>query len=297
MIKGIIYLTSLLLLLTGCQHPKLVSAKDVQVDGEQVQLILSDLSEHYCPTVREYITTFEYLKTKKNYYTHAWAQSVAHKVSKGCKGAALRFIKVFELMVKSDTYVGDSAKIAIQAAVAGDEATNSYIEVFQKSFLKNYLDLDLDTSIKLARGLSFDYKGDVKFAKNDFSKLVKFCVSQNALDLSKPVCAKLSYRISLYGQDTPTGVYGPFMVAFNYFTTGKGPRVTTSKALSISETLVKVSPMAVYNFIKAYEYGISKTGLDLTVSEAVKFAKSMGDGSVRVPASTTKTEGSVELQK
>jgi len=280
----------LLLSLAACQHPKQMSAEEVQADGEQVQTVLDQLSAHYCPTVREYITTFEYLKTKKNYYKHDWARGVSHQVSKGCKGAALRFIKVFELMVKADAYGDDAAKIAIEASLAGEDVTNSYIEVFQKSYLKNYLDLDLDSSVKLARGLSFQYKGNAKFAKNDFAKLVKFCVGQQSLDLSKPVCAKLSYRLALYGQETPTGVYEPFMVAFNYFTKGKGPRITTAKALNISEKLIKVSPMAVYNFIKAYEYGISETGLDLPVGAAIKFAKSMGDGSVRLPSSIIKTE-------
>lgn len=287
-------------ILAACQHPKDFKAEKEANNKEAVISVMDQLESNYCPTTKEFITVYEYLKSKKGYFKPKWAMDTANDVATGCKGAAMRFIKVFELLLRAETYADDAAKLGVMAANSTDEVTESFIETFQKAYLKNYLDLDLGSSIKLARGLSFTYKGKVKNAQDDFTKLVRFCSAKNSLNLSKPVCAKLAYRVSLLGQDTPGGIYDAFYTGFDYLTSGRGPKVTVETALRVSEELVSVSPMAVYNFVKAYEYGMNKEGMGLTVTQAVKFARNLGKTSVRLPASIeepTKTESSTVPQK
>jgi hypothetical protein len=284
----------------GCQHASEFDGKEEMQNQAKPQLTATEkLENQFCSTTKEFITTYEYLKTKETYFQPKWAQKTARDVSVGCKGAAVRFIKVFELMTKADAYGQDAADLGILAANSTDEVTESFIETFQKSFLKKYLDLDLASSVKLAKGLSFKYEGKVKNAEDDFGKLVKFCTSETDLNLSKPVCAKMAYRVALYGQNTPNGIFPAFKRSFQFLTSSAGPKVTTETALKVSEKLVKVSPMAVYNFVKAYEYGMKEKGLGLQVAEAVQFATYLGEKSERLPASQLdpKNENPTDTQR
>ncbi len=229
-----------------------------------------------CESTKEFVTAFEYLKghpeiglsDNENF-------KIAKNIAKGCTGAASRFAKTFELLLKVEAGPRNSMQIAVDLANKAQEYSDTFTLVFTRCFLAEYLDLDYKTSFALAKRLSVDYAGNPKIAAKDFMRFVDFCVDDKEVGLSKPMCGVLAGRIVQRTQNFRAQVAEEFIKVYRFLTAEKGPASPTVKALEVAENVVAQGPEASDNFISAYNYAIDHDGLSFTAQKALDFAQNL----------------------
>jgi hypothetical protein len=233
-----------------------------------------------CTATREYVTTLEYLRDRKELaIPEADARKVAQETAKGCSGAARRMIRVSSMLSKAGFGSKDSLENGLAFAKSTDEATDTFVTIFQRAFLPEHLDLDLQASLSMAQSLTRGFEGDTVAVRKDFEKLVDFCASSKNLDLPKPQCGVFAARVAKLGQEWKGGIYPGFVKVFDFARSEKGVQVPTGQALKIAEKIVAAGPDSPENFISAYRYAVSKRGLGMNEKAALDFATEMGAAS------------------
>ena len=249
-----------------------ISAWAYENDEKPENRLASEVTER-CESAKEYITTVAYLRDKKELgLDEKSIRKTAERVSKGCTGAARRFVKVFELLLKAEAGPRGSLKISTDFAQKGPEFAETFLKVFTRSYLAEYLDLDYQTSFKLAKNLSVNYSGNPKIAAKDFLKLVDFCSDEKNSGLSKPTCGIIAGRVIKRSGKFHARIAEEFIKSYNFMTSEKGPAVTTVQALKFSEKLVAQGPEAVDNFISMFEFATDNDGLQLSTIQAIRYS-------------------------
>jgi hypothetical protein len=234
-----------------------------------------------CDAYREYVTAYNYLLDKKAIaFTKDQASRTAMGVAKGCDGSAARFIRVFDLLINARLTLQDAASVALETAQNGDDSAENFVEVFKAAYLEKYLDLSLQQALDLARSLS----GNGPWIRQDYAKLVQFCLSPKGLALPKPDCATLARDLTLLGEAEQTrSVSERFVELLEFLRSHKdGPQLTTHDALTITKELMAISPEAGRNFIPGYKFARDKKELGLDRAKAVGFARQLA--TLTVPA-------------
>jgi hypothetical protein len=199
--------------------------------------------------------------------------SVAKSVAKGCTGAAARFAKAFEVLLKAEAGPRSSLSLAIELANKPQEYCDTFVLVFSRAYLAEYLDLDYKTAFDLARLLASDYAGDPRIAAKDFLELVDFCTSEKEVGLSKPRCGVVIGRVVKRAETFHARVAGEFIKVFHFMTDESGPATPVVAAMAVAEDVVSQGPEAADNFITAYNYGVKDGGLRLSAMNAIEFAR------------------------
>jgi hypothetical protein len=240
-----------------------------------------------CTTAREYITTLEYLRDRKELaLPEADARKTALEASKGCTGAAQRFIRVSLVLSQAGLGSLDAVKRGLEFAKRTDQETETFMTVFRRAFARDAMDLDLRSSIRMAEDLSRDFEGDTIAVRDDFERLLDFCSGSSRLGLPKPQCGSFAARLAKQGQKWSGGISVPYIQAFEFAVSEKGPSLPTSKAIEIANQLVVAGPGSTENFIAAYKYAVAKRGLALADQAALGFALKIGletDGTSDAP--------------
>ncbi len=231
-----------------------------------------------CTSAVEYVATLEYLRggSKEYKVPEEEARKIAMDVSAGCSGAALRFIKVVQVLSKAELGARDAVRVATELSTKTDRETETFIAVFKRAYSEDSLDLDLFSSMKIARALSTEFEGDVLAVREDFEKIVDFCVNEKKLDLPPPVCAEMASRIARRGQAWSGGVSSGFLKIYEFARShADGPKISTGAALRLAEELTADGPGAADNFIQGYRYASGAKGLGLPIEQAMIFAEKM----------------------
>lgn len=228
-----------------------------------------------CRTSREYITALEYLRenSKKFGIEDSQARKLAEIVASGCTGAAQRFISTLDLLVRVEMGTNDAIDQALSLSSKTDKHAKAFREIFKRLFLKKYLDLDLITSLSVAKKLSVDFKGNVESVASDFYRLVEFCLEHKVLGLSLKQCGQLAGRVAALAERWNMEVSREFIEQYQFLKSDLG--LSISESLALAEEIVAISPHAVSNFIDGYKYASSRGGLDLPAKEALGFAKKL----------------------
>lgn len=237
-------------------------------------LISAPAAQAACDAYREYVTTYNYLLQKKALaFTKDQASRTAFAVAQGCDGAAARYIRVFDLLINAQLTLKDASSIALETAQTGDESAKNFVEVFKAAYLEKYLDLSLEQALDLARSLA----GKGPWIRQDYTKLVDFCLTKKGLALTKPDCATLARDLTLLGEPEQTrSVAERFIELLEFLRSDKdGPQLTTGDALRISKELLALSPETGRNFIPAYKFARDKDQLGLDRSKAIAFAQKL----------------------
>lgn len=233
-----------------------------------------------CKASREFITTMEYLRAQKDFaLNEKQTYDLADKVSTGCTGSSKRFIQITDLMIKAGFTSNKSMETGLQYALKDDEAFVAFITIFKSAYLESLLDLNLDQSLKIATELSESNLGDNKYAEEQFSKLVDFCIDQKTLGIPLMNCATIAARVVKSGEKFNFKIADDFIDVFNFLTNSNESNIPSFQALTISENIVKHGTLAKKSFMDGYEYAISKKGLDKTVPDAIKFGELMASRS------------------
>ncbi|MBX7231395.1 MAG: hypothetical protein K1X29_04845 [Bdellovibrionales bacterium] len=240
-----------------------------------------------CQTAREFITTQNYLSEKKELsLSPEKITEISHEVSTGCTGAAKRFIRVFQSLTKVELSGADSLKLALSIAKKDDNYADSFLGVFQHSYLRDHLDLDLQTSVQMATDLSLSFKGNVKLALKDFSELSQFCLSQNGLNLPIKNCASLAHKVTLSGELYAESMANVFKDTFEFLTNESTLKMPLIEAISWAQKIVAMGPKASQNFILAYRYAIKQNGMSYSSGKALQFASLLASRTYPITGST-----------
>ena len=165
---------------------------------EALKLLSND---DQCLSTREYITTYKFLKEKKEYgLKEEELQKAADQVSQGCSGASQRFINVLKTLVKLGVDTRSSMEYALNFIHKTDAYTEVFVEVFKLSYDPVYLNLDALTSLKMSLRLSKDYKGNLENSLSDFKELVDFCLDDDSMKLSVTQCGSTAAEITALGE-------------------------------------------------------------------------------------------------
>lgn len=234
------------------------------------------ISETGCTTSREFITALEFLKKNQEIkLPEDQLRNTALAVSRGCTGAAQRFIRVSQLLAGAGLSGKDALQAGLEFASRTDRETETFIAIFQKGFLAEHLDLSVGASLSLARSLSTEFEGDVLAVRDDFETLLDYCIQAQHLDLPRPQCAQFASELARKGQNWSGGLARPFIDLFEFMRSDKGPQLATGDALRLSKTLIEQGPDGPSNFIQGFRYASSNKGLALTRSEAIAFAQDL----------------------
>ena len=279
--KLLLLLTINLLFTLGCSSkPKTwVSTKNSPVQSP-------------CYSSREFITTVEYLRQRQQELalTEKQIRNIADTVSQGCSRAAQRFARAFDVMTRAQVASNSGLQLALQLSKLPDEYTHAFLEIFKLSFLKQNLDLDLHTSLKIAVSLSTDYAGKPHHAHKDFLKLTKFCTQNQSTQLPLNTCARLARRIVKHNENYSEEIADAFIKVFTFAKDQQSLNLNTRDALKLAQQVSRHSAQAADNFIAAYSYGTSEKGLGLQAQQALKFSKVLVERTLPAPQRSVASE-------
>lgn len=231
----------------------------------------------YCPSAKEFITTREYLSAHPELgLSEAEILDTSRKVAAGCAGAAARFTKAFLVLSKTEGGSRGSLRVAVELSQKTENYTNAFLEIFKKSYLAEFLDLDYSTSLQMARSLSVEFAGEPERAQKDFIDLVAFCTDEKFLALSKPICGKIAGRVVKKTETFDKAIASEFVSLFEFIISEKGPTPDLVKALEVTEQVISIGPEAPENFKVAYRYAIQESGLAYTAKDSLSFAMEIG---------------------
>lgn len=254
--------------------------------------LLSHASKHRpidqikeCFSAKEFITVHQYLKYQKKLGVNKNKLSkIALGVSRGCGGAAYRFIKVFDILSKVELPGDKILKIANKFTYSSNYAADAFVNIFKQNYLEAYLDQNINFSADIALALTASYSGNVKDAVYDFNKLISFCISSRHLDMPRKKCAQLIREVTLNGVKTQSKVSNTFIGIFLFLTKNKnGPQLTTFKAIEIAKAMSGHGKLAEQNFIHGYKFAKSEKGLNFSIKKSLKLAKKIAEQSTVFP--------------
>lgn len=237
----------------------------------------------HCDPIKEYKEALNFFRTEKTEVNPSEARSreMAQKISLGCKGAAKRFVKVFLLLKKSGVDHSRALVYSIEFANSDDDTVENFFELFKKTYLGEYYDLDYSSALKLSFELSKKYKGNRKQAREDFLELSKFCLSKEGLNLPVTQCADISISLARLSQFFPDGIRNDFYKLYKALREDRRFGVNVLTAMRIIKEVLPYGPTATQTFLQSYEFAIDPKGLASGGMAAVKFAVSMAKSAVK----------------
>lgn len=236
-----------------------------------------------CPAYKEFVTAYNYLQDQRALQLKTdEAELIAKNVSQGCDGAAKRFIATTDLMLKAQLAGWDAVKLGQEMAVTSDEVAEAFNSIFKTAYLKSYLDLDLRSSLAMARSLSVEFEGNLSQAKKDFKELVSFCVSKENLSLPRPQCGILAAKLAKTSERSEKLSSAESYIELFRFLTDEpqGPRLPAFSARQLAQEVILFSPHAAENFIEGYRFAATRN--QKTRKQQVEFAKTIARNTVKL---------------
>lgn len=201
-------------------------------------------------------------------------------IAKGCDGAVERFKKVFDVLNKSGVDLRKCVEMASEFSLLSTEQTESFAGLFKTFFLENYFDLDFMTAFNLSKKLS-ENPSRAPFARSDFEKLYKFCTDQDKLGLPFKNCAEYSIGLLKNYDLYPEGLYPFFEKIYLFLSTEAGAVLSVKESLQMAEEVLQYGPLAPENFKNAYQYSISKKGLNASIKQGMRISLEIAKSSLK----------------
>lgn len=230
-----------------------------------------------CTSTREFVTTLNFLRSLKELrLSEGQMEEISESVAMGCSGAARRFIRVVQVLTRANVGAADAFKLGRELARKDSATADTFVLVFQRAYLPEYLDLGLKDSIEMAKVLSLEFKGNALNVGLDFTRLLSFCIEKEGLGLPKPRCGAWAAQLAKKGEPYSGGISRAYMTTFDFLTKQTdGPKMSLDQGMKISEEMLGYGMGAQDNFFKAYQFAISKGGLNYDQEKALAFAQRM----------------------
>ncbi len=255
---------------------------------KKIELVIKDNKTYKtCDSALEFQKAVDFLLKKSDLgLSESQSMEKAVRISKGCNGAADRFSSLFLLLKKSGVDLGKSFDLALEFSQLDDAKAKSFREIFQKSFLENYLDLDFMSSFRLSLELSKDYTGDPDLLLKDFLSFVKFCTGEKEMALSFQACRELVVKMTKHTSMYKDGVFPSFEKLYKYTRQNKYFGLSIQETLSIVGQVLSYGPKAPENFQNSIEYALTKGPIKFSDSMAINLALTLVKHSLREEIST-----------
>lgn len=228
-----------------------------------------------CLATKEYITTLNFLRSEKTFELgEADAQKIADQVSSGCENAAKNFIQSVLAMVEAGVPTKEAVKTAVEVSKYDSKIRNHFLEVFNIAYPQDQLDLDVETSLSLAKSLSLEFKGDTDRGVKDFKQALSYCLERSNLDLPRPECARIAKNLALIGEQFDRETFQDFK-KLDQFIRGNKFDMSVAKSTQLTLEVLALAPAAAENFMSAYKFATSEGGLKLPFDAAIAFSKKL----------------------
>lgn len=229
-----------------------------------------------CGAAKEFVTLHSFLKRDPDdRLQDPEAIEVAKRAASGCSGAAQRFIRVSKTLGIAGVNRKNRMELASEFVGRDSATTEAFVTVFRLASASDVLDLDLDASLKLARSLSLEVKGDPSKALKDFERILKWCNDATRSGMIRKDCGGFAVEIARTGEGWKDAVAKSWIELFDYLTSSSGPGLTTAEARELSRTLARQGPGALRNFAAAYEYALDPKGLAFSRDQSIELAKTL----------------------
>jgi hypothetical protein len=229
-----------------------------------------------CESSKELITAFNFLVSAKEVkLQNAQALAISKEVAKGCSGAARRFIEIVLLLDKAKISVDAAIKVATLVAASSDAGAETFKIVFVEAFLKDGLDLDALSALRMAKAMSVEYPGNPDQSGKDFGRIVKFFLAPDGLAMPRPQCGELAARITHLGVRRPEGIGDDYVEILTKLMDPAGANLATSDARALVDSMLEQNPYSVKNFLETYKFAIAPQGANLDRKDAVNLAKTV----------------------
>ncbi len=252
---------------------------------EKERNVLWKNKEHpdHCEPLKEFRIAMDFFRVEKEVInpSEAKARHLSSQISKGCKGAAQRFIKTFLLLFKSGVDQFRAIEYGVEFANADDETVENFFEIFKKTYLNEYFDLDYSTALKVSFELSKSFKGNRQKAREDFLEVSNFCLKKEGMNLPIRLCAELAIKLARLSHYYPEGVQKDFLNLYKLLREDRRFGMNILTSLRVILHVLPFGPTAPSNFLKSYEYAIDPNGLASGGISAIKFAIKMAEHSVK----------------
>jgi hypothetical protein len=242
-----------------------------------------------CDSFKEFQTAYEaFLKDTDLALNEEKSARLALQISQGCLGSAARFRKAYEMMKKTGVALTKAVEIALDFAVLDDERLKNFNEVFAKMYLENVYDFDFPTAYKVSFALSKDYEGRAKDVRDDFNKLVKFCIANDKVALPLRQCAEFALTLVEHTPKFPGGLFSEFEKFYVFLRTDKRMGLSILEALNLVPKVLAYGPKASVNFQKGVEYSLSSNKITINHKNAINLGLRLAQQTLppEVPEST-----------
>ncbi len=238
-----------------------------------------------CTSTKEFITTYNYLKDKKEFeLKDDKVIELSKAVSKTCTDGAKRFIQSIDFLVDAEIPTKSALNTAKDLAGKSNTVVDNFYNIFKTVFVEKYFDLPADKALKISSDLTFNLDQDPKTLIEDFKKLAEFCTEEQGADLSYTVCADFIHKVLMNSEKFKDSIALNVVSTFEFLTTDqKGPKLKVPQALKEIEEISKYGNHSFDNFKDAYEFAMSEKGLNLKEEKAISFAKEMASYTINVP--------------
>lgn len=233
----------------------------------------------FCNSADEFKNAYQFLvKQSEMNFTEPQAVKAALQIAKHCTGSFDRFSQVFRVLQKSGVDIKKTFDVSLEYSSFSTERARNFYVIFQKLFLENYLDLDFTTAYAISHQLSKDYKGEPVKLRDDFVKIVNYCINGKDYSLGKKLCLELAMELTKYTDLFPNGVFEDFKNFVTYTQNHKRLGFNLKEAMKLSVRVISKGPKAPRNFKKIMDFALDKSeSLNLAELQAFQLALLVSD--------------------
>jgi hypothetical protein len=230
-----------------------------------------------CQSTKEFITTLNYLKNKKEYgIEEKKSIEISSFVASGCNGAANRFIQTMNFLTDAEVPTNLALVNAKNVALENDQVYNNFVTIFKKIYVEKYFDLTAAKSLKMASELTVKMDKEPSKVLEDFNTLGDFCMGRNGVDLGYEKCSEFIFKTLIKSKDLNVSIGKQAIEFFDFLTKEeKGPKLTVANALLEIEKVVEFGPNGMTNYRDGFSFALNNQGLNYGNIEAMKFAYDM----------------------
>jgi hypothetical protein len=237
----------------------------------------SNIKTEECLSTREYITTLKFLNKKVELGLNEKDKlALADFVSNGCTGAAERFIKTLNLLIEAEVPSNNALPVAKEISQGSDKGAENYQAIFKKVYVETFFDLPAKVSLEFANELTGPMEKESSKMIEDFNILSDFCLNRTGLDLGLAKCSDLIKNVLGKTKNLNITIAKDYINLFDFLNSNeKGPKLSSSEAVSTAEKIIIYGPVGASNFIEGYQFSLSENGLKSKIPAAISFGQKM----------------------
>ena len=236
-----------------------------------------------CDVALEFKKSYEYILAEKDFeMPESKMIELSAQIAKGCDGAKERFIQAYELMKKSGVAITKSIEVGLVFSKLQDQQLKNFTEIFKKTYLEGYFDFSFEQVYKVSLQLSKDIESNQEILRQDFTKLVQFCLDSKKLGLPIGDCAQISMELTQHTKKYPlSGLFPEFEKLVNYIQEKGKMTVPIRDTVRICTLILPYGIKAVDNFKSSYEYAVTNERMRLDQKGAFLLAIELTKSSMR----------------